>query len=989
MKKIYIHISFVLLIVLIFSIVPVVSATTYYVSTSGNDNANGTTSSTPWKTLAKVNSRSYNPGDSILFKRGDTWTASGDGVISISNSGTATKPIVFGAYGTGEKPIITGRYSLSGWNVSGNWTNVSGNIWRMKVDATAYCHRAWVNGKEVYHNSTSSVTAALPMYWDSGNNYLYLYSTSNPATAFTNIEGLHIDILVYATPGSADYITLQNLDFRGVYWLNVYLRGVTNWTIENCDIGLYCSHTGVYCTGVGTTRGSTDNIVIRNCTFDTDDHNVDAWTIENTFEAVCVWDGANNLDIYNNVFRDWTHAAVSIQVNSESTPVTNLKFHNNICTCEDIDYGRAFNFEFYPVLGNSFGNEVYDNFFYHHSVFNLISGDGVKVYNNIFDGVYKTSYKDVETAEAINLQPYVGISTNNEIYNNIIANCDGAGIGIWFYNRDCKNNAIKNNIFYNNGISNGGYQIFYQDNTTYFQNNAFRNNLFYKSGVTKLLYYQKYTDSPLTVAQFNAKNLSSTNLMSGCGKDSISDNLVGDPLFVDITNADYFSRDYHLQPGSPALGTGIDVGLTADYEGYAWADTPNIGVYSSTGIIVYPKYTSSVIYNATPSTLEITFDLSLTNVVPATSAFSVLVNSVSRSVTTVSVSGTKVYLTLASAVVAGDVVTVSYTTPSASALQTPSGVPAVSFSLKDVSNKVGQSEPVPTYVSSVINNNIPSLIYVTVDVSLATVIPSATAFTVMVNSVNRPVLGVNVSGTKVFIALSSAVVMNDVVTVSYTPPANNPLQTPTGVLAAAFSNKAVTNNVTEAVAVPKYVSSVINNSLPAVIEITFDVTLTSIIPSASAFTVMVNSVGRAVKSVTVSGAIVYLLLSSAVAENDIVTVTYVQPSANPLQTSAGSKAESFSNKVVTNNVSAVVPKITGGIYPNPASKYVIVSLNEAALVPYKIRIFSYAGEIVIEKVLEVGNQSINIPLNLSSGIYIVQMLSGNIVVKASPLVINR
>ena len=53
----------------------IASATDYYVSSSGNDSANGLSSSTPWQSISKVNSvfSSLNPGDRILFKRGDVF----------------------------------------------------------------------------------------------------------------------------------------------------------------------------------------------------------------------------------------------------------------------------------------------------------------------------------------------------------------------------------------------------------------------------------------------------------------------------------------------------------------------------------------------------------------------------------------------------------------------------------------------------------------------------------------------------------------------------------------------------------------------------------------------------------------------------------------------------------------------------------------------------------------------------------------------------
>ena len=43
-------------------------AANYYVSVSGNDAAAGTSAGTAWKTLAKVNGRSFSSGDQLFFK---------------------------------------------------------------------------------------------------------------------------------------------------------------------------------------------------------------------------------------------------------------------------------------------------------------------------------------------------------------------------------------------------------------------------------------------------------------------------------------------------------------------------------------------------------------------------------------------------------------------------------------------------------------------------------------------------------------------------------------------------------------------------------------------------------------------------------------------------------------------------------------------------------------------------------------------------------
>ncbi|ANH81675.1 hypothetical protein A8C56_12395 [Niabella ginsenosidivorans] len=90
-------------------------AVTYYVSVSGSDSAAGTSTSTPWQTLAKVNSQTFANGDKILFKRGDVFF----GQLRIKNTG-----VTVSAYGTGSNPVISGLEKITT-----TWTVNSGNIW--------------------------------------------------------------------------------------------------------------------------------------------------------------------------------------------------------------------------------------------------------------------------------------------------------------------------------------------------------------------------------------------------------------------------------------------------------------------------------------------------------------------------------------------------------------------------------------------------------------------------------------------------------------------------------------------------------------------------------------------------------------------------------------------------------------------------------------------------------------------------------------------
>lgn len=80
------------------------TGTAYYVSSSqGNDENDGLSPETPWKTLERVHQGEwdgdiYEPGDIVFFKRGDTWRG----------NLWCKEGVTFSAYGEGPKPVIMG-----------------------------------------------------------------------------------------------------------------------------------------------------------------------------------------------------------------------------------------------------------------------------------------------------------------------------------------------------------------------------------------------------------------------------------------------------------------------------------------------------------------------------------------------------------------------------------------------------------------------------------------------------------------------------------------------------------------------------------------------------------------------------------------------------------------------------------------------------------------------------------------------------------------
>jgi len=154
-------------------------------------------------------------------------------------------------------------------------------------------------------------------------------------------------------------------------------------------------------------------------------------------------------------------------------------------------------------------------------------------------------------------------------------------------------------------------------------------------------------------------------------------NSIGSPFSINTTSKLRFEYNGTAETKTVAL----DVPYV-DVQGTKYHNSLSLPPYESRILIVDPNpsdipvipgLVSAVIENLAPSKLEMYYSLSLANIIPANSAFTVMVNSSPISVTSVSISGSTVTLTLESAVYEGDKVTVSYNKPSSNPLQTTSG----------------------------------------------------------------------------------------------------------------------------------------------------------------------------------------------------------------------------------------------------------------------------------------------------------------------------
>ena len=135
---------------------PQAPAITYYVSSSiGSDANSGTSEGAAFATVGKVNSLNLQPGDSVLFRCGDTWRGE---MLNITKSGAAGLPISIGSYPSNcaNRPILSGARPISGWSLH------SGNIYVASLNSGANAGKFAYGVNQLFRGDTRLLLGRWP-----------------------------------------------------------------------------------------------------------------------------------------------------------------------------------------------------------------------------------------------------------------------------------------------------------------------------------------------------------------------------------------------------------------------------------------------------------------------------------------------------------------------------------------------------------------------------------------------------------------------------------------------------------------------------------------------------------------------------------------------------------------------------------------------------------------------------------------------------------
>ncbi|WP_460685161.1 right-handed parallel beta-helix repeat-containing protein [Niabella aquatica] len=202
---------------------------TYYIDPDGNDNNTGLSAADAWRSLSKVNSLTFFPGDSILLKSGGVWNET----LQPKGSGKEGALIVIDKYGEERKPVING----------GGKTNGSSTLLLNKVSY-------WqVNNLEITNTVPEGISYAVTGIRVNGGGLTDTFCTN------ITIKNCYVHHVNAATAKQTNYV-------KGTGGIIVSGK-LSDVLIQSCHIA-NCSVEGLRTTGFSDMTNRSKNIVFDN-----------------------------------------------------------------------------------------------------------------------------------------------------------------------------------------------------------------------------------------------------------------------------------------------------------------------------------------------------------------------------------------------------------------------------------------------------------------------------------------------------------------------------------------------------------------------------------------------------------------------------------------------------------------------------------------------------------------------------------------------------
>ncbi|TRX63981.1 carbohydrate binding domain-containing protein [Carboxylicivirga sp. M1479] len=225
---------------------------TYYVSSSmGNDDDDGLSPQTAWKSLDRVNEAVLVPSDTVYFKANDEFI----GQLRVGYSGTVGKNIVFTRYGEGNKPRLNGSGGEGG----------------------DYSDVVYIENQEYIEVSSLEISndRRVPRSGDKDTRCYGVHVRNSGPESKEHFRLRDLTIMdIYP-------VTIEGVEFQYVDVAGIYFYTTENWPanpkhmrdiiVEDCLItrtgkfGVWVKHNGIAQEGVGNdTINKNMDVIVRN-----------------------------------------------------------------------------------------------------------------------------------------------------------------------------------------------------------------------------------------------------------------------------------------------------------------------------------------------------------------------------------------------------------------------------------------------------------------------------------------------------------------------------------------------------------------------------------------------------------------------------------------------------------------------------------------------------------------------------------------------------
>lgn len=532
------------------------SGTVYYVDADNGDDTNsGTSQSTAWQSLEKVNSITLQPGDAVLLKKGCIWTNT---FFYPKGAGTSSAPITISSYGSGDMPMIKSMYDDELDDLP-------------EMDAALFLKNTSyviIDGLHITNGTPGTgtqyvVRVALNNNYTSygieiKNCYIYGSNTKNWSTASkSGLSGITVSSDTYN--GYIGSLLVENNTIVNCKSLGISINGSVSGSNKDGSInsksGKNVVVRGNYLQNIGK-----DGILVNNCYAPLVEYNTcdKAHSYAQASAHVAIWPFASHSALlqYNEAFNTQTiydGQGFDCDYQCYNTIFQYNYSHNNeggfmlIC-CEPTDWNNSYAWNVGSIVRYNISQNDY------HYVFSLIGAiDDTQIYNNTIYSKWALS-----TSNAYIF--YTWTRGASKLTGRSYAN----------------NTLIANNIFYTNSHRGDGLA-----NTT---NTTFANNIS----------YGRYAYS----APLNGSEI----------VNSYGNIFAQDPMFINAGGAGVGRSScdaYMLYDCSPAIGAGIVIEGNGGYDFYgntvSAQDAPNIGAYNGSGVkynredfIIDDKYMSVI-----------------------------------------------------------------------------------------------------------------------------------------------------------------------------------------------------------------------------------------------------------------------------------------------------------------------------------------------------------------------------------------------------------